>query len=280
MSGQSLSSGGNVHSQSSAGGKDFIAEMDSVRHEEEWSWTIIGAMARIQSQYAIERNIDNKLPKDYFTDADKLKFLWSGLTNSSSVKTFPDLIIRTVINWEVILLMFVMVFAQVFIFSSIEGKQFIDITVFACSYFSIVGYSIYIASRFRYFVYGDLSSRMMLMLMLGRIVFLFISAFVLSTFIFFIVDYFENNPKELYGWCSGLYWIFDMFGVAQGWFGTKQQFYLVVYKLVLPELKQTGKEMLAVFAIFGFMPLLLMFTGKAFRTIRISRETQKFNKGE
>lgn len=280
MSGQSLSSGGNMQSQNNSGGKDFIAEMDSVRHEEEWSWTIIGAMARIQSQYAIERNIDGKLPKDYFTDADKLKFFWSGLTNSSSVKTFFDLIIRSIINWEIILLIFVMVFAQVFILTTVEGKQLIDISVFITSYFSIVGYSVYIAIRFRYFVYGDLSSRMMFFLILGRIVFLAISAFVLSTFIFFIVNYFENNPKELYGWCSGLYWIFDMFEVAHGWLGTKEQFYLVVYKLVLPELRQTGKEMLAIFAFCGLLPLFLMFTGKTFRTIRIKRETNKFNKGE
>ena len=280
MSGSFVNSGGSSPSHNHSSGKDFIAELDSVRHEEEWSWTIIGAMARIQSQYAIERNIENKLPKDYFTDADKLKFFWSGLTNSSSVKTFFDLLIRSIVNWEIILLLFAMVLAQVFIFSTFENKPFIPIAIFACTYFSIVGYSLYIASCFKYFVYGDLSARMMFMLMMGRIVFLLISATVLSAFIFFIVTYFENNPKELYGWSSGLYWILNVFEIAHDWLGTKEQFYTVMYQQVLPELRATGKEMLSVFTLFGLLPLVLMLTGKAFRSIRIARETRTFNKGE
>lgn len=272
--------GGGVQSHNNIGGRDFIAEMDSVRHEEEWSWTIIGAVARIQSQYAIERNMDGNLPKDYFTDADKLKFFWSGLTNSSSVKTFFDLLIRSVINWEVILLIFVMVFAQIFIYSAFESKNLINATVFICSYFSVVGYSVYIAMRFRYFVYGDLSAKMMLYLIMGRILFLLISAFVLSTFIYYLVDYFENNPKELYGWCSGLYWIFNVFDIGHSILGNKQQFYLTVYNYVLPELRSTGNEMLVTFGVFGLLPLVLMFFGKSIRTYRIKRETKKFDKGE
>ena len=280
MNSSSYTSGGNTPSPNASHGRDFIAEMDSVRHEEEWSWTIIGAMARIQSQYAIERNIDGALPKDYFTDADKLKFLWSGLTNSSSVKTFPDLIIRTIINWEVIFLIIIMVFAQVFIFSTVEGKGLIRASIFACSYFSIVGYSIYIALRFKYFIYGDLSARMMLMLMIGRMLFLTLSAFVLSSFIFFTVSYGENNPKTLYAWCSGFYWFVNLFDNAHSWLGSKEQFFHVVYTLVLPELKQTGKEMLSVFTLFGLLPLGIMLFGKAYRTLRIARQRQLFNKGD
>lgn len=72
----------------------------------------------------------------------------------------------------------------------------------------------------------------------------------------------------------------NLFDNAHSWFGSKEQFFHVVYTLVLPELKQTGKEMLSVFTLFGLLPLGIMLFGKAYRTLRIARQRQLFNKGD
>lgn len=173
-----------------------------------------------------------------------------------------------------------MVFVQVFVFSSMENHLYINSLIFFGSYFSIVCYSLYITRHYRYFVYGDLSSRMMLYLMIGRLLFLLLSAFVLSSFLYWLVGYCEDNPKELYGWTSGIYWIFNLFDSAYSFFGTKEQFFKIVYRLVLPEIKDTANEMLTVFVAFGISPFLVLFAIKILRSIRIKREHQKFDRGE
>ena len=268
-------------SPNSAGGsRDFIADIDNNKHDEEWSWTIIGAMARIQTQYAIEQGLDRKLPRDYFTDADRLKFFWSGFSNSSATKHFMDILFRSIINWEIILLIFLMVFVQIFVFSHYEGSQVINYIIFLGSYFSIVCYSLYITIHYRYFVYGDLSARMMFALMLGRLLFLCLSATVLSVALNSTANYLESNPKELYGWTSGIYFIINLFCNAKYYFGSKEDFYLVFYNQVLPEIKETSNEMLIVFFIFGVAPFILMYLSKSITLSRIKNEQEKFNKGE
>lgn len=262
------------------GGRDVIADMEKSRNEEEWSWTIIGGMAKIQTQYALERGLDQNLPKDYFTDSDKLKFFWSGFANSTATKHVFDIVFRSVINWEILLILLCSIFVQVFVFSNMTEGKYIDAITFFISYFSVMGYSIYITRHFNYFIYGDLSARMMFWLMVGRLCFLALSATVLSSFLFWMVNYFENDPKELYGWTSGIYWIFNLFSSAYSLFGNKQQFFMTVYQLVLPEIRHTANEMVLVFLFFGLAPFVLLIFGKILRATRISNERRKFDRGE
>lgn len=262
------------------GGRDVIADMEKSRNEEEWSWTIIGGMAKIQTQYALERGLDQNLPKDYFTDSDKLKFFWSGFANSTATKHILDIVFRSVINWEILLILLCSIFVQVFVFSNMTEGKYIDAITFFISYFSVMGYSIYITRHFNYFIYGDLSARMMFWLMVGRLCFLALSATVLSSFLFWMVNYFENDPKELYGWTSGIYWIFNLFSSAYSLFGNKQQFFMTVYQLVLPEIRHTANEMVLVFLFFGLAPFVLLIFGKILRATRISNERKKFDRGE
>ena len=267
-------------SPSSGGGRDVIADMEKNRNEEEWSWTIIGGMARIQTQYAIERGLGEDLPKDYFTDSDKLKYFWSGFANSTATKHILDIVFRSVVNWEILLILLSSVFVQVFVFSNMPESKYIDSITFFVSYFSVIGYSIYITRHFNYFIYGDLSARMMLFLMIGRLCFLALSATILSSFLFWMVNYFENAPKELYGWTSGIYWIFNLFGSAYTFLGNKQQFFMTVYKFVLPEIRHTANEMVLVFLSFGLAPFVLLIIGKILRVTRISNERKRFDRGE
>ena len=277
---------GRIHPTSRKGqqlnmsGKDFIATLDEKKHEEDWSHTIIGAMARIQAQFAIEQKLNESLPKDYFTDADRLKFFWSGFSNSSNIKHVADVFFRSIINWEIIFLILVMIFAQTFFLARLDGVQFLDTAVFFGSYLSVVGYSLYITYHCKYYVYGDMSSRMMLALILGRILFLTISASILSYTLYWIADYFSKNPKDLYGWTSGLYWVFDLFMNAKNWFGSKQTFYISVYENVLPQLAKTSREMLFVFVAAGILPPVVMFIVKSLRTARIRKERKLFGKGK
>lgn len=262
------------------GGRDVIADMEKSRNEEEWSWTIIGGMAKIQTQYALERGLDQNLPKDYFTDSDKLKFFWSGFANSTATKHIFDIVFRSVVNWEILLILLCSIFVQVFVFSNMTEGKYIDALTFFISYFSVMGYSIYITRHFNYYIYGDLSARMMFWMMIGRLCFLALSATVLSSFLFWMVDYFENAPKELYGWTSGIYWIFNLFNSAYSLFGNKQQFFMTVYQLVLPEIRHTANEMVFVFLFFGLAPFVLLIFGKVVRATRISNERKKFDRGE
>lgn len=278
------SSGSSHHGSSPSGGnggRDFIADLDNnKRHEEEWSWSIIGAMAKIQTQYSVEIGLDRDLPKDYFTDSDKLKFFWSGFSNSTATKHIMDILFRSIINFEMLAILLCSIFVQVFVFSNMDEKNYIELTVFLGSYFSVICYSVYITRHYKYFIFGDLSSRMMFFLMVGRLVFLMLSATVISNILYWLAKYFYANPKDLYWWTSKVYWLFDFVGYATSYLHGKEELFWVVYKNVLPEIVDTANEMMYVFLLFGLSPFVILIISKSIRRLRISNEKKQFDRGE
>jgi hypothetical protein len=263
----------------SGGGRDVVAEVDNGIHKQEWSYSIISAMGRIQKQYAIEQGLDRKLHKDYLTDEDKFRFFWSGFTNSNSPKTFIDVFFKSVLNWEVFALILLIIFSKIIVYSKYPDWENANIAVFGISYISIIGFSIYLSLKWRYFVKGDLSSLMMQMLILGRLLFLLMTAGIISFLLITISNYFINNPKELYSYVKGIFWMFDLVGQADI-LGTRKDFFILANEIVIPELSTTGKEMLVAFIGFGVLPFIVLYAVKIARKLRISKEREKFEKGE
>lgn len=276
-----MSRGGNIggNASLSSGGRDVVAEVDNGIHKQEWSFSIVSAMARIQKQFAIEQGLDRNLHKDYLTDEDKFRFFWSGFTNSNSPKTFLDVFFKSIINWEVFLLMFMIIFSKTILYSKYPDWDNVNIVIFGVSYFSIIGFSIYLSLKWRYFVKGDLASLMMQMLILGRLFFLLLTAGIISYLLISISSYFTNNPKELYSYIKGIYWFFDLVGQAEV-LGSKKEFFSLAKKIIVPELSSTGNEMLTAFIVFGVLPFVVLYTAKYIRYSRISQEREKFEKGE
>lgn len=273
------SSSSHQSTPSSSGGRDIVTDLDRSKHQQEWAHSIIDAMAKIQTQYAIERKLDQNLPKDYLTDADKIKFFWSGFSNSSKPKHFLDIIFTSVINWEVIFIVLFSILGQVFTLAFFDNSRTISILTFICSYFSVITYSLYITKHFNYYVFGDISSRMMFYLMIGRLCFLALSSTILTSFLYWLVQFFEANPKTLYGWTNGFYWITNLFFQAHYIFGDRENFFYFVFKLVLPEIQNTADEMIFVFLLFGLLPFAVLLIGKILRIFRIKREQNRFKKG-
>lgn len=270
-------SGGNA--SLSGGGRDIVAEVDNGIHKQEWSYSIVAAIARIQKQFAIEQGLDRKLHKDYLTDEDKFRFFWSGFTNSSSPKTFLDIFFKSVFNWEVFALMFLIIFSKIVLYSKYPNWDSVELAIFGFSYISIIGFSAYLSLKWRYFVMGDLSSMMMKMLIIGRLSFLLMTAGIISFLLIGLSNYFTNNPSELVSYVKGIFWIFDLVGQADI-LGTKREFFLLAKNTVVPELAKTGKEMFVAFVSFGIAPLVVLYVAKYIRTNKISKERERFERGE
>ncbi len=270
-------SGGNA--SLSGGGRDIVAEVDNGIHKQEWSYSIVAAIARIQKQFAIEQGLDRKLHKDYLTDEDKFRFFWSGFTNSSSPKTFLDIFFKSVFNWEVFALMFLIIFSKIVLYSKYPNWDSVELAIFGFSYISIIGFSAYLSLKWRYFVMGDLSSLMMKMLIIGRLSFLLMTAGIISFLLIGLSNYFTNNPSELVSYVKGIFWIFDLVGQADV-LGSKREFFLLAKNTVVPELAKTGKEMFIAFVSFGIAPLIVLYVAKYIRTNKISKERERFERGE
>jgi len=270
-------SGGNA--SLSGGGRDIVAEVDNGIHKQEWSYSIVAAIARIQKQFAIEQGLDRKLHKDYLTDEDKFRFFWSGFTNSSSPKTFLDIFFKSVFNWEVFALMFLIIFSKIVLYSKYPNWDSVELAIFGFSYISIIGFSAYLSLKWRYFVMGDLSSMMMKMLIIGRLSFLLMTAGIISFLLIGLSNYFTNNPSELVSYVKGIFWIFDLVGQADV-LGSKREFFLLAKNTVVPELAKTGKEMFIAFVSFGIAPLIVLYVAKYIRTNKISKERERFERGE
>lgn len=270
-------SGGNA--SLSGGGRDIVAEVDNGIHKQEWSYSIVAAIARIQKQFAIEQGLDRKLHKDYLTDEDKFRFFWSGFTNSSSPKTFLDIFFKSVFNWEVFALMFLIIFSKIVLYSKYPNWDSVELAIFGFSYISIIGFSAYLSLKWRYFVMGDLSSMMMKMLIIGRLSFLLMTAGIISFLLIGLSNYFTNNPSELVSYVKGIFWIFDLVGQADV-LGSKREFFLLAKNTVVPELAKTGKEMFVAFVSFGIAPLVVLYVAKYIRTNKISKERERFERGE
>ena len=272
-------SSGYSPSGASGGGRDVVAEVDNGVHKQEWSYSIISAMGRIQKQYAIEQGLDRTLHKDYLTDEDKFRFFWSGFTNSNSPKTFLDIFFKSVFNWEVFTLILLIIFSKIIIYSKYPQWDSANIAIFGISYISVIGFSLYLSFKWRYFVKGDLSSLMMQMLIAGRMLFLLMTAGIISFLLIWLSEYFANNPKELFSYTKGIYWLFDVVGQANV-LGTKREFFVLANTTVIPELSTTGKEMLVAFIGFGFLPFAVLYIAKIIRYMRISKERKRFEKGD
>ncbi|CUU89832.1 Uncharacterised protein [Campylobacter hyointestinalis subsp. hyointestinalis] len=252
--------------------QDIVQELDSAVFKQEWSYSIIGAMDKIQKQFAIEQNLDVKLHKDYLSDRDKLRYFWSGFTNSAAPKTFLDVLIKSVLNWEILLLIFLIVFVKIFVLEHLDSIDYVKLTIFVFSYISIISYSLYLSIKWRYFVHGDLSSIMMFYLLVGRLLFLVITAMSISYIIHFSINWLYANPESMFQISNGLFWVLNELGIST--IPNKIVFFKFMSSIVFPAIKYTSYELLIVFLLFGFLPFATMIIAKLL-TIRKKKIDQK-----
>lgn len=253
---------------------DIVTELDAAAHKQEWCHSIIGAMEKIQKQFAIEQNLDVKLHKDYLSDRDKLKFFWSGFTNSSAPKTFFDIFFKSIFNWEIILFLFLIVFLKIYIYDN-PSIHYANLIIFTCSYISIISYSLYFCIKWRYYVYGDLSSKMMIYLLIGRLSFLIIVSIALSCGIIYGINYLYSYPKTAYEISNGVYWILDELSLLNH-FTNKIDFFNFIMTKILPTLRYTAYEMLFIFLIFGILPFFIIIIARVVISKKRIKDEQRY----
>lgn len=263
-------------SSSSLGGRDFIADFDNTRSTDEWAYSIISAMGKIQKQYAIEQGLDEPLPKEYFTDEDRVRFFLSGFSNSNNRKHFIDVILAPFIHWELIFILVIATFFKIYLLSTIENHGASIAMMFLIGYGTIITYSIYLSQKWRYFVYGDIASKMFLWLILGRFIYLICIGITISYLLISAINYLLQNPKMLLEYSYRIYWLIDFFGVS---LGSKKEFAIAMYREILPTLKQETRNMLLTCALLGIAPLVSAGISKIILDYKYHQQKKKYEEG-
>ncbi len=258
------------------GGGDIIADLDNefkTNSKEQWSNTIISAMAKIQKLYAVESGLDEPLPVDFLSDEEKIKFFWSGFVNSNKTKGWLDLIIKTIFHWEFFFILIVSTFFKIYAIKDMENS--INILLFFAGYATVLFYTIYLLSHNKYYLKGCLTSRMMFLLMSGRLVYLVVSSSVISIIILWLIDFFKTNPQELVDWLVAIEKISSIFSIS---FDIEEVFYYMS-NTVFPIISQSTQQMIVVFGVFGITPFIIAFIIKRKRDKRIQKQRQEYERG-
>lgn len=258
------------------GGNDIISDIDNNfknEYKEQWSNTIISAMAKIQKLYAVESGLDEPLPPDFLTDEDKIKFFWSGFANTNKTKNWLDIIIKTVFHWEFFFILFVSTFLKIYAIKDMQNN--INVFLFFTGYTTVLFYTIYLLAHSRYYLKGYLASRMIFLIMVGRLIYLLVAATLISTLILLTIGHFTTYPQELADWLLAISNIASIFSLD---FDIKEAFHYM-NDIVFPIITQSTHQMIIIFLFFGILPFMVTFFIKRKRDKKIKRQREEYEKG-
>jgi hypothetical protein len=207
---------------------------------------VIDAVSEIQQYYALEKQVEDELPAEYFTIKQSLDFFNIGLKSA-----FTEGIIF------IVLIPFVMAlypsYKLYFYGLSLSTNE--QISMYALTYGHIGAMTMFLAAMSRYYS-GNLTKNAIVSLLSGRSSALILKAFLAFGLFKFMYVFSMTNPQQLYKIAESSVFVFKT--LLNGYNITPMQIYSYYYLSAAPALNKVAYSVMYSMLFMAILPFITL----------------------